>query len=265
MPIVYFTFVSPVTVTLQGLPSFAVTLAAPQPAASYGAALLVPSSGWTLVGSIDVNGSSLTFTGTTTPFKLIAGTRYTLLIYRLSSTTPTPSPTPSPAPSATPVASATPAPTATPVATATPAPTATPLPTATPKPTATPAPTATPVPTPTPVPTATPAPAYALSPSFVQFTAAGQTALIQITSPTAASGLSVEQASSSNTAVATVSAPFGQGCPTCAGVTVTSVGAGTATITITASDGSASPGTATIQVATTTITPQSRRRSGGTR
>ena len=107
-------------------------------------------------------------------------------------------------------------------------------------------------------------PPYVLSPSFVQFTAAGQTAQIQITAPTSASA-SVEQSSTSNAAVATVTAPSGNGCPTCTAVTVTSVAAGSVTITISASDLTASPGTATVQVATTTITPQSHGRSGGSR
>jgi cell division septation protein DedD len=256
-PVFYFSFLSPITVKLQSVPSFRLTLPQPEPGASYGVALYMPSGGWNVIGSAVVSGSTLTFTGTTAPLTFLAGQRYSLLIYRLPAATPTPVPTSSPTavPTASPTAkpSASPTPTSAPTATPTPAPTASPTtaPTATPKPTASPtlAPTPTPAPTATPAPTPTPLPSLVFSANALQFNSPGQSQnFTLVTGP--GTCCATYTATSSDTNVVTV-AQTGNGT-----WTATSTGVGSATLTM--STPGYQPYTIGVNVAQLILVPQSR-------
>lgn len=119
----------------------------------------------------------------------------------------------------------------------TPAPVVTPLPSPAP-PSSTPTPTATATPTPTPAPT--PVPQFAVTPSTISLTAAGQTATFT------ASGVAPFTISGGDANVATVSPSSGNGT-----FTATAVGAGQTTFTVT--DAMNRTATVTVTVTTTTI------------
>jgi subtilisin family serine protease len=90
------------TVTLNGLPSFALTVPSSLAnAASYTYLALYdptkPSSGWTTVGGpATVAGSVFTIPSTTTPVTFTGGQNYCLMIFTLTSLLPTPTPVPAP-------------------------------------------------------------------------------------------------------------------------------------------------------------------------
>jgi hypothetical protein len=133
------------SVTYATTPGFSLTVPAAEIAtASYYLAIYDPtrpSLGWQLgfEGPATITGSTLTFTGASTPFTFAADTNYYFAAYAISTAAATPTPAPFIAPII---------PTAAPSATPTPVLTPTPTPTPTIAPTATP--TTAPTPTPTP-------------------------------------------------------------------------------------------------------------------
>jgi hypothetical protein len=112
------------TITLSGAPAFTFTVpsAAIVPGANYFVAMFDPTNraaGWQLgfEGPATINGTTLTFTGSTTPFTLVGGQTYYFALYATSRIVAPPTA----APTATPTATA--SPTSTPTATPTPTPT----------------------------------------------------------------------------------------------------------------------------------------------
>lgn len=178
---------------------------------------LRPQLGWQdgFEGPGTVSGSSVSFggTGVANPFTYAGFSYYWFALYAASASAaaPTPAPVVTPLPSPA-------------------APSSTPTPTAT----------ATPVPTPTPTPVPTPVPQFAVAPSTISLTAAGQTATF------AASGVAPFTISGGDAHVATVSPSSGNGT-----FTATAVAAGQTTFTVT--DAMNRTATVTVTVTTTTI------------
>ena len=162
-------------VTFAAFPSFTLTL--PSTVNTTGQQFFLglfdstkPAQGYTsIAGPFAASGSTLTITGPSSAFSVLAGATYVFVIYGSAAPAPSPSPTPSstpagvsplPSPSPTSIPSPLPSPaaTSTPVLTATPTPS--PLPSATlpPVTVARPTPTPTPVPSPTATATATATP-----------------------------------------------------------------------------------------------------------